>query len=81
MISGNSTATISDHLPHFAMIPNIFGKISGNKCSIYERDWSKFNSENFSLNYFSVDWKDLLKIGEFDADNSTKIYIDKLICF
>ena len=78
MISGNSIATISDHLPQLAMIPNMFGKISGNKSSIYESDWSKFISENFSLNYFSVDWKDLLKIGEFDADNSTKIYLDKI---
>ena len=36
MISGNSTASISDHLPEFVIIPNIFGNISGNKYNIYE---------------------------------------------
>ena len=39
--SGNFTATISDHLPQFAMILNMFGNISGNKCNIYEREAPK----------------------------------------
>ena len=34
IISGNLTATISDHLPQFAIIPNMFGNISGNKSNI-----------------------------------------------
>ena len=72
------TATISDHLPQFAIIPNIFGNISGNKYNIYERDWSKFHRENFILDYFSVDWEDLLKIDKLNADNSTKMYLDAI---
>ena len=42
-ISGNFTATISDHLLQFSVIPNMFGNIPGNKSNIYERDWSKFD--------------------------------------
>ena len=72
------TATISDHLPEVAIIPNMFCNISGNKSNIYERDWSKFDRENFILDYFSVDWEDLLKIDELNADNSTKIYLNKI---
>ena len=49
IISGNLTATISDHLPQFAIKPNMFGNTSGNKSNIYERDWSKFDRENFIL--------------------------------
>ena len=78
IISGNLTATISDHLPQFAIIPNMFGNISGNKSNIYVRDWSKFDRENFILDYFSADWEDLLKIDECNVDNSTKIYLDKI---
>ena len=37
IISGYLTATISDHLPRFAIIPNTFGNILGNKSNIYER--------------------------------------------
>ena len=43
IISGNLTATISDHLPQFSIIPDKFGNISGNKSNIYECDWSKFD--------------------------------------
>ena len=78
IISGNLTATTSDHLPQFAIIPNMFGNISSNKSNIYERDWSKFDGENFILDYISVDWKDFLKIVELNADNLTKIYLDKI---
>ena len=51
----------------------MFGNISGNKSNTYERDWSKFDRENFS-----VDWEDSLKIDELNVDNSTKIYLDKI---
>ena len=34
IISGNLTATISDHLPQFAKIPNMFGNISGDKSNM-----------------------------------------------
>ena len=78
IISGNLTATISDHLPQFSIIPNMFGNVTGNKSNIYERDWSKFDQEKFILDYFSVDWEELLKTDELNADNSTKMYLDKI---
>ena len=56
----------------------MFGNISDNKFNIYEGDWSKFDGENFILDYFSVDWEDLLKIDELNADNSTRMYLDKI---
>ena len=46
IISGNFTATTSNHLPQFSIIPNVFDNILGNKSNIYERDWSKFDREN-----------------------------------
>ena len=72
------TGTISDHLPQCSIIPNMFGNIPGNKSKIYERDWSKFDRENFTPDYFSVEWQDLLKIDELNADKSTKIFLDKI---
>ena len=57
----------------------MFGNILGNKSSIYERDWSKFDREHFILNYFSIDWEDLLKIDELNDNNLTKMYLDKII--
>ena len=56
----------------------MFGNIFGNKSNIYEWDQSKFDQENFILDYFAVDWEDLLKTDELNVDNSTKIYLDKI---
>ena len=78
IISGNLTVTISYNLPQFSIIPNMFGNIPSNKSNIYERDWSKFDRENYILDYFSADWEDLLKIDELNADNSTNIFLDKI---
>ena len=78
IISGNLTASISDPLRQFSIIPNMFGNIPGNKPNIYERDWSKFDRENFILDYFCVEWEDLLKIDELNADKSTKKFLDKI---
>ena len=38
IILGNLTATIFHHLPQIAIIPNMFGNISGNKSNIYKGD-------------------------------------------
>ena len=56
----------------------MFGNVSGNKSNICERDWSKFDQENFILDYFSVDWEDLLKTDELNAENSTRMYLHKI---
>ena len=53
----------------------MFGNIPG---KIYERDWSKFDRENFVLYYFSVEWEDLLKIDELNDDKPTKKNLDKI---
>ena len=74
IISGNLTATISDQLPQFSIIPNMFVSTSGSKSNIYERD--KIDRDNFILDYFSVDWENLLKIDELNADNATKMCLN-----
>ena len=37
-LSDNLIGTISDHLPQFAIILNVFGNIISNQSNIYERD-------------------------------------------
>ena len=43
IVSGNLTTTISNHLPQFSIIPNMFDNTIGNKFKIHERDWSIFD--------------------------------------
>ena len=58
-ISGNITATISDHLPQFFIAPDNFSNPPSTKLNIFERDWSKFDQENFILTLFC-------RLGEFN---------------
>ena len=54
------------------------GNTASNKSNIYKRDCSRLDRENFILNYFPIDWEDLLKIDELHADNSTQMYLEKI---
>ena len=56
----------------------MFRNIPGNKSNIYKRDWSKFDRENVIVDCFFVEWEDLLKIDELNADKSTKKFLDKI---
>ena len=42
VISGNITATVSDHLPQFSFVPNALSNPPCQKSNIYERYCSKF---------------------------------------
>ena len=74
IISGNLAATISDHLPLFLFVPNILSNPSYNKSNISERDWSKFNKENFILDYFDKNWSDILQLDRQNVDLSIESF-------
>ena len=54
------TGSISEHLPQFRLAPDIFLNFSYPTSNKYERHWSRFDQEDFVLDYFSVDWDNLL---------------------
>ena len=54
IISGHSTATISDHLPQFAIIPNMFGNTTSNKSNIYGNMFG--NTKNNKSNIYKTNW-------------------------
>ena len=70
IVSGNLTATISDHLPQFLIAPEIFRNYPRNKSNYFERDWSNSNQENFTLDYFSVNWKNIINLQKIDGNHS-----------
>ena len=64
IISDNITAIISDHLPQFLISPNTFADPPSNESNVSERDWSNSDQENFVLDYFDIDWPNILKLDE-----------------
>ena len=73
---GNITATISDHLHQFLVSPNNFANPPSNKSNVFERDWSKFDQENFILDYFDIDWSNLLNLNEKNVDLTTNNFLN-----
>ena len=77
IISGNLTA-ISDYLPQFLIAPLIFSNAPNKKSNISERDWSKFNHEEFILDYFAMDWPNILKLQNKDTNTSFQNSFDSM---
>ena len=75
MISGDLTATISDHLPQFLFAPNILSNpFITNQVNIFERRCSKFNKKNFILNYLVKNWSDILQLEQKKCGSLYRIY-------
>ena len=64
IIYGNIAGTISDQLPQFLILPNIFANPSSNKYNVFERYRAKFDQENVIFDYFDIDWSNLLNLNE-----------------
>ena len=75
--SGNITWNISDHLPpQFLLIKNIYpNKIKNN---IHQRNWKKFNNNEFVLDYLEVNWDSTLQLEQENIDLSFDIFYDKM---
>ena len=73
----NQTNEFLDSPASNSFIPLILQptRITSHSNTLIDRE---FFRENFILDYFSVDWEDLLKIDELNADNSTKMFLDKI---
>ena len=78
IISGNITATISDHLPQFSFVTSILSNPSTQKSNYYERDWSKFKQENFILDYFDKDWDELLQIDQQNINLTMDSFLNNI---
>ena len=74
MISGNLSASISDHLPSFLIIPKHNQNHLPKKHNIFKRDTKNFNRENFLLDLLSINWDD--KISYEDANSSFDEFYD-----
>lgn len=76
-MSGNLTATLSDHHPQFFIAPNIFLNFFCPRFNKYERDLQRFDHENFILDYFSIDWNNLLLASYMNVENLYKTFTRK----
>ena len=79
IIFGNLTASISYHVPQFLVAPNIFFIAFYPRSNNYERDWARFDQENFVFDYFSVNWDNLLLSFNTNIGKSYKTFLEKFM--
>ena len=77
IISRNLTASISDYLPQFLVAPNIFFNATCFRPNNYESDWSRFDQKIFLLDYFSVNWDNLLLSSNTSTEKFYKTFLEK----
>jgi len=58
-ISGNLTSGISDHLPQFLLLNKSLHKSSHQQ---FARNWKNFDQLNFTLDFLSTDWEQVLDL-------------------
>ena len=75
--SGNLCFAISDHLPQFCLFECPYSPNS-RKNTVYKQDWSKFDQENFTLDFLAIDWKSVFEECDFNPDFSCDIFISKI---
>ena len=67
--SGNLIYHISDHLPQFSILKNL--KTNSNlKHNKFKRNWSKFDQENFVLDFFEINWENTLELNKQNVNTS-----------
>ena len=47
------------------------------KSNNYEKDWSKFDQENFVLDYFSIEWDNFLLSSNANTEKLYKTFLEK----
>ena len=70
IISGNISASISDHLPQFSIFPDVFKNSPFLKSNICERNWSNFDQQRFLLDYFALNVHQNIFLYNNDVDKS-----------
>ena len=76
-ISGNISATFSDHIPQFLIAQGIFSSPHAGNNNYFARDWSQFDQESFILSFFNMDWKNIINISRNDTNYSFKNFLDQ----
>ena len=74
IISGNLTVDISDHLPTFLLVP-ITKVNKPPKRTQYKRDFKNFNKTEFILDYFDIEWNNILQLEKQDPNISTENFV------
>ena len=69
----------SFHLSQFFIEPNIFSNsLLGSQSNFCEWDWTKFDTENFILDYLAEDKNSITKKGQANVNLSFQIFLNKI---
>ena len=65
-------------MPQFLIAPHFFSNSDTKKSNIFERDWTKFDPEEFILDSFAIDWPFILKLENNDTNTSFQNFFDSM---
>ena len=74
-VSGNLLSQISDHFPQFLIIKNAL--VDYRNCSLFQRDYSKFNDQSFLEDFKKLSWDDIDR-NNLDINNKFEKFYEKV---
>ena len=77
-VSGNITATLSDQLPQFFLIPDLFSNSPPSKYNIMTHDRKNFNSQEFLEDFHKTNWDENLQLNKNIVNVSFNNYLDTI---
>ena len=78
MKSGNLSMKISDHLPSFMICPTQNQNHLPKKHNLYSRKCKNFDRENFLLDYFDINWNNVIEVDKEDVNHSLTNFMDEI---
>lgn len=78
LISGNITASLSDHLPQFIFIKDFFSKAKELNHTIYKRDFSNFDAQHFVTEIEAMSWENIYNSNSEDLNKNFENLIHRV---
>ena len=75
-MSGNISSSISDHLPQFFILPDIFSNSPPAKYNIMFHDWENFNNQSFREDFEKINWNQVLQLNQDNVNITFENYLN-----
>jgi len=76
-VSGNITASLSDHLPQFCFLKNFLEKLT-NEEPVFKRDFRRFDKDKFAGDIEKLNWNEVFRSDETNLSTGFQFFLNNI---
>ena len=77
VMSGNISSNISDHVPQFFILPDVFSNSPPIKYNIFH-DWEIFNNQSFLEDFEKINWNQVFQLNQDNVNITFENYLNSM---